>query len=209
MAPWLLTGLVGAVLGWLLPQRYLEFQRSKRRRAFEAGLPDVLMLIAGSLRSGFSLEQAVASASDQTGSEVAAQLRRAIQEVRLGGTLEESLERVAIRTQSEDVRWVVTALRIQRKSGGNLAELLTTAAMTIRERGALAREVRSLTAEGRLSAYILIGLPIGLFVFLFATRRDYLEPLWTTSTGIMLLVGGLSLTVVGWLWMQKMVKVEV
>ena len=208
-APWILTALVGAVVGWLAPQQYLVFQRNRRRREFEHGLPDVLMMIAGSLRAGFSLEQAVASSADQGGSEVAAQLRRAIQEVRLGGTLEESLERVAIRTDSEDVRWVVTALRIQRKSGGNLAELLSTAAATVRERGVLAREVRSLTAEGRMSAYILIALPIGLFAFLYATRRDYLEPLWTTSTGMLLGLGGIGLLIVGWAWMQKMIKVEV
>lgn len=206
---WFILAPLGFIMGYLAPHQYLVIQRGRRRRAFEAGLPDVLMIIAGSLRAGFSLEQSIAASADQAGSEVSEQMRRAISEVRLGGTLEEALERVANRTGSDDVRWVVTALRIQRRSGGNLAELLTTAANTVRERGALAREVKALTAEGRLSAYILIGLPVFLFGFLYFSRRDYVQSLWTTATGGMLSVAAIALMVVGWVWMQRMIKVEV
>ena len=120
-----------------------------------------------------------------------------------------ALTRVAERVDSPDFAWVVNALRIQRRSGGNLAELLSTAARTVRERGQLKREVLALTAEGRLSAYVLIGLPVGLFAFLGLTQPEYIAPLWSTSLGIMLSIVGLAMLAIGWFIMSRMVKVKV
>lgn len=110
---------------------------------------------------------------------------------------------------SSDFRWVVTALRIQRKSGGNLAELLITVSHTVRQRAQMGREVAALTAEGRLSAYVLIGLPLVLFAFLMLTQPAYLEPLWKTTMGLMITGVGVVMLIVGWLLMKKLVQVEV
>ena len=200
---------VGVPAGFIAPQTWLNHRRAKRCKRFEEGLPDALMLMASSLRSGFSLDQAIVAASDQAESEVSGELRRAVQEIRIGSPLEAALDRIADRTDSSDFRWVVTALRIQRKSGGNLAELLITVSHTVRQRAQMGREVAALTAEGRLSAYVLIGLPIVLFAFLMLTQPSYLEPLWKTSTGLMLSGSGVVMLLVGWLTMKRLIRVDV
>lgn len=200
---------VGAPLGFMAPQAWLKRRRRKRSKNFEAGLPDALMLMASSLRSGFSLDQAIVAASDQAESEVSDELRRAVQEIRIGSPLEAALDRISERMDSADFRWVVTALRIQRKSGGNLAELLITVSHTVRQRAQMGREVAALTAEGRLSAYVLIGLPLVLFAFLMLTQPTYLAPLWQTPTGLMVVAVGVVMLLVGWLLMKRLVQVDV
>jgi tight adherence protein B len=140
---------------------------------------------------------------------MAAELNRAIAETRLGGVLEDSLDRVADRMGSNDLRWTVMAVRIQQRVGGNLSEVLETTAATIRERASMRRKVVALSAEGRLSAYILIGLPILLFGFLYLVRRPYISLLWTTTPGLVLSVIGVVLMVVGWFWMRSLSKVEI
>ena len=200
---------VGVPAGFMAPQAWLNRRRAKRCKRFEEGLPDALMLMASSLRSGFSLDQAIVAASDQAESEVSGELRRAVQEIRIGSPLEAALDRIADRTDSSDFRWVVTALRIQRKSGGNLAELLITVSHTVRQRAQMGREVAALTAEGRLSAYVLIGLPIVLFAFIMLTQPSYLEPLWMTSTGLLLSGSGVVMLLVGWLAMKRLIRVDV
>ena len=201
--------LIGIVAGVYAPNAWLTIRRSRRAKAFEDGLPDALMLVASSLRSGFALDQAIATAAEQTDSEVATELHRAVQEVRIGVPLEDALDRAAVRMTSADFAWVVTALRIQRRSGGNLSELLVTVAKTVRQRAELAREVRALTAEGRISIYVLMALPLGLFSFLLLTQPTYLAPLWSTPLGLMLSGIAVTMLVIGWVVMQRLVKVEV
>lgn len=200
---------VGVPLGFAAPQMWLKRRRKKRTKNFEAGLPDALMLMASSLRSGFSLDQAIVATSDQAENEVSTELRRAVQEIRIGSPLEAALDRIAERMDSSDFRWVVTALRIQRKSGGNLAELLITVSHTVRERAQMNREVAALTAEGRLSSYVLIGLPLVLFAFLMLTQPSYLEPLYKTSMGLAISGVGIGMLSIGWLLMKKLVQVDV
>lgn len=204
----LALALTAGIAGLFLPNAFLKWRRASRSRTFEAGLPDLLMLVASSLRTGFSLEQAIVTAAEQSDGAAAHQMRRAIQEIRIGLPLEVALDRVAERMASKDFAWVVTALRIQRKSGGNLSELLTTAARTVRERAEIRREVLTLTAEGRLSANVMIVMPIGMFFYLLATQPDYIEPLWTTPVGRMLSALGVMLLVLGWFVMQRLVKVD-
>jgi tight adherence protein B len=134
---------------------------------------------------------------------------RVIAETRIGADISDALERVADRIGNEDLAWAVMAVRIQRDTGGNLAEILLTTVETLRERARLRGHVRALSAEGRLSAYILIGLPIVTGVWMYLTRREYLSVLWTTSTGLMLLVGAVVLVIVGSFWMSRWVRVEV
>jgi tight adherence protein B len=130
-------------------------------------------------------------------------------ESRLGVTLEDSLEGVAQRMESKDFEWVVMAIRIQRQVGGNLAELLLTVAATLREREYLRRHVKALSAEGRLSAYILGGLPPVFLIYLTLSKPDYVHPLWTTPIGWIMCIGMAILLGVGVLWMSKVAKVDV
>jgi Flp pilus assembly protein TadB len=201
--------LVGALVGWLGMRSLLSFLIRRRRAAFAEQLPDLLQVLASSLQSGFSLPQALDAAVRDTGQPSAGEFARALAETRLGAGLEDALETVADRMGSEDLRWTVMAIRIQRGIGGNLAEVLTTTVSTIRERGYLRRQVHSLSAEGRMSAYVLIALPIAVGCFLFLTRRAYMRPLWTTHIGEAMLGGAVLLLVIGTVLMRQMIKIEV
>jgi tight adherence protein B len=202
--------VIGAVLGWLAAGFYRRQRQARRRRALAEQLPDALQLVVGSLKSGFSLAQALDAVSrDLPPGPLAATFGRVTAEARIGADLGDALERAAERTGNTDLAWIVMAIRIQRDTGGNLAEVLATTVDTLRERERLRRQVWALSAEGRLSAYILIALPILMGLWLFLTRRDYLAPLWTTSTGLVMLFGAAGLLVVGSIWMSRWVKVEV
>jgi tight adherence protein B len=201
--------LVGVALGWLLTMGYRSIKASRRSNLFAEQLPDALQLVIGALRSGFSLPQALDAVVRESPEPVGAEFGRALAEHRLGADLSDALEGVVHRTSSDDLNWAVMAIRIQREVGGNLAEVLQTTVDTIRERARLRRHVRSLSAEGRLSAWVLIALPILLGLFMFTFRRDYLRPLYTEPIGLaMLLVGG-GLLAIGIVWMSRTVKVEV
>jgi Flp pilus assembly protein TadB len=210
----LLTGniiigiLLGALAGWLGSRSVLSFLIRRRRAAFAEQLPDLLQVIASSLQSGFSLMQALDAVVRQGAQPAAGEFARALAEARLGAQVEECLETVADRMASEDLRWTVLAIRIQRGIGGNLAEVLTTIVNTIRERGYLRRQVLALSAEGRLSAYVLIALPILIGAFLFITKPKYMRPLYTTHVGVFMLAGAFVLLAVGTLLMRQMIKLD-
>jgi Flp pilus assembly protein TadB len=205
-----LVGVIaGVVLGWFGTWLWLRHKQTRRARAFADSLPDTLQLVASSLRTGFSLPQALDAAQQDGVQPMAAELGRALAAARIGAPLEDELDQIAERTSSEDWRWAVMAIRIQRTVGGNLAEVLMTTVRTLRERAATRRQVRTLSAEGRLSAYILIGLPIMVAGVLLLFRRQYLHPLWTTTPGVVMVAGALLLMGVGSLWMRKVVTVEV
>jgi Flp pilus assembly protein TadB len=210
----LLGGLIGvplgAALGWFGAGLYRRIREQRRKQAFADQLSDALQMIAGSLRSGFSLAQAIdAVVQDSSPGPLTVELGRAMGEVRLGADLDEALERAAERVESDDLAWAVMAIRIQRETGGNLAEILETTVEALRERDRLRRHVRSLSAEGRLSGYILIGLPFVMAAWLLLTRRDYLSALWTSPLGLAMLLGAAVLMAVGVFWMARWVKVEV
>ena len=220
LGPVLLAALGAALGGWPValllmivgiaaPFVYLNQVLRRRRVQFESGLPDLLMLVASSLRAGFSVEHSIAAACERASSRVAVEFNRAVREVRLGGTLDEALERMAQRTGSRDMFWIVSALRIQRRTGGNMAELMSTSAKTVRERAQIAREVNSLTAEGRMSATVLIMLPIGLGLFMQLTRPEYMAPMYTTTIGRIMLGLAIGLVGSGWLVLKQLTKVEV
>jgi tight adherence protein B len=209
----ILADFVGAVLGglvgFLATALYMQLTLTRRVEAFAEQLPDGLQLVIGSLRSGFSLPQALDALVRESPEPLASEFGRAIGEYRLGGDLADALERVAARTKNLDLGWAIIAIRIQREVGGNLAEVLQTAVETMRERGRLRRHVRSLSAEGRLSGYVLIAMPIVLAAFMFLFRREYLRPLYTEPLGILMLLLGAVLLIGGILWMLRVVKVDV
>jgi tight adherence protein B len=155
------------------------------------------------------MPQSVSAAASDGSGPVERQVRRALAEVKVGLTIDEALMRVAQRMGSDDLRWAIAALQIQREVGGNLAKILDTAAGTIRARDDLRREIATLSAEGRISAYVLVALPIGIFLFMMMGRRDYVEIFWTTGIGKLMLFGFTSAVGVGWFWIRKLVVVEV
>jgi Flp pilus assembly protein TadB len=201
--------LAGALVGWLGMRMLLSFLIRRRRAAFAEQLPDLLQLLASSLQSGFSFLQALDAVVRETAQPAAGEFARALAEVRLGADLEDCLETIAARMGSDDLRWTVMAIRIQRGIGGHLAEVMLTTVSTIRERGYLRRQVHALSAEGRLSAYVLVAVPVVLGGFLFITRPTYMRPLYTTHVGELMLAGAVVLQVIGTVLMRQMIKLEV
>lgn len=192
-----------------VPVFIIDMLVSRRKHQFESQLPDMLSLVAGSLRSGWGLQQAVDLIVQETFPPVSTEFKRVQTESRLGMPVEESLHAMAERLDSEDFRWVVTAIAIQREVGGNLAEVLDIVASTIRDRDALRRHVRALTAEGRLSAFILILLPFFEFFVLMLINPDYMSQMLSSFAGVFMLAFGLILMLVGAIWLRLATKVEV
>jgi tight adherence protein B len=205
----LLFGVVFFVLGLGVPVFLLRRKIKKRFRTFEEQLPDTLGLLAGSLRAGFSFMQGMEAVAEETVDPMRKELQRVFTEARLGRPIEEALEEVADRMKSDDLRWAVMAIRIQREVGGNLSELLDTVAETMVQRDRLRREIRSLTAEGRMSAYVLSIFPPAFALMLFMFQRDYIGLLLKEPMGIAALVVASLMGVAGWFWLKKIVNIEV
>ncbi|WP_404384140.1 type II secretion system F family protein [Knoellia locipacati] len=207
--PWWFTAPVGIILGIALPAMVLRVLAGRRAKKFEGMLPDVLMLVATTLASGFSLTQALDAVARDAAEPAGKEFSRALAETRIGADVSDALENMSVRMSSEAMRWTTMAIRIQREVGGNLAETLRTTAHTLRERESLKRQVNALSAEGRLSAYILIGLPILLFLYMAWSNPSYTSLLWTRVPGILMLVASGISMVVGALWMRKVIQIEV
>ncbi len=193
----------------LLPPAVVSFMAGQRRRKFEQLLPDMLQLLSGTLRAGYSLMQGVEAVSQEVSDPMGKELRRVVTESRLGRPLEQALEGVAERMTSPDFAWAVMAIAIQREVGGNLSELLLTVAETMVQRERLRREVKSLTAEGRMSAIILGLLPIGLGVAMFVINPDYMGKLFDTTMGNVLLGLAIVSMLIGFAWMKQIINIEV
>ena len=205
----LVATAAGLVLGLAVPWLLLMVLQGRRESAFLAQLPDTLQMLAGSLQGGYSLPQALDTVVREGQPPMSVEFNRALVESRLGMPVEDALEGIADRMASQDFSWVVMAVRIQRDVGGNLAELLVMVAGTLRERERLRRQVKVLSAEGRLSGWILGGLPVLFFVYLAVANPRYLGPLWSTPFGIAMMVLALMLLGAGAFWLTRVVKVEV
>ena len=201
----LLGGLVGFVGPWL----YLRVRHSRRLSRFNSQLAETLGLMAGGLQAGLSLPQAVDSVVREGNEPMAGELRRALVEQRLGVDITDALEGVGQRMDSKDFDWIVMAIRIQREVGGNLAEILHTVADTLRERDYLRRQVKALSAEGRLSGYILTGMPPLIGFYMTFANPGYVSLLYTTVPGFILLGLATALLAMGSFAMSKLSKVEV
>lgn len=204
---WLIA-LVSPLLGWLVVAGYVRVRAARRLKRFAAQLPDALSLVASSLQTGFSLNQALDAIARDTADPLRVEMGRAVAEARLGADIEDSLEKTADRMECDDLRWTVMAIRIQRQVGGNLAETLRTTTATLRDRASLRRHVRALSADGRISAYVLVGLPLVLAAGLLLIAPEYISMLWSNVVGILMLAVAVVGIVVGSLWMRKLVKVE-
>lgn len=200
--------LLGAAAGgalWIV----VRFKAAARRRRFETQLPDVLLLMGGALKAGYSLQQAIGAVGEDAKPPAGEEFRRAMAEIRLGASVDDALGALAARLAIVDFEWTVLAIQIQREVGGNLADILQTISETIRERERIRRQIKTLTAEARLSAIVLGALPFGMAGFLLVTNPAYLEPLFTTPMGRAMLLGAGLWMLVGFFWMKKIVNIEV
>jgi tight adherence protein B len=187
----------------------LKFSLKRRAEKLREQLPDVLTIMASSLRAGHSFMQALDTVAKEVAAPANGEFQRVVAEVRLGRPAEDSLGALAERVGSPDFKWAVLAVNIQREVGGNLAEILDTVADTLRERATLRRQISVLTAEGRLSAWVLGLMPFGIMAYMLLGSRAYISVLFTTAIGIgLLIVGGLFL-LTGMLWMRKIVDIDV
>lgn len=208
-----LMGLVGLLIfglaGFILPMAVLNFLGRRRQKQFDSQLPDMLSLLAGSLRAGYSLVQGVDAVSKEVDGPMGRELRRIMTEAQLGRELEDAFEMAAARVQSKDFEWAIMAIRIQREVGGNLSELLMTVADTMVERERLRRDVATLTAEGKISAIILGVMPIGLGAFMSVSNPSYMEPLFSPGLGYILIGAAVVMMAIGFAWMKKCITIEI
>lgn len=204
----LLTAAVvlAAALG---PVVWLRRRSTKRAQAFQSQLPDVLNLLAGSMRAGWGLLQAIGIVVKEMGPPAGPEFARVVTETRLGLPLEDALERMSIRVESEDFRWAVTAISIQREVGGNLAEVLDLVAGTIRERTGLRGQIKALTGEGRMSAAVLVALPFVEGIVLWLLNPGYFGKLLASPMGVMAGLGAVLLIIIGTIWLRRIVAIEV
>jgi tight adherence protein B len=191
----------------LLSRTMLRRRIAARRRALEGQLPDAFSLLASSLQGGHSLLHAVEHLAGEVGDPLAEELERVLAETRLGDPLVDSLERMAARLDIPDLDWAVQAIRIQQSVGGRLADLLFTLSDTLRARDEFRREVRVLTAEGRMSAAVLAGLPIFVLLGLQAANPTYMADLFS-GVGLFLLAAAAVSVAIGVAIVLRMVKVE-
>lgn len=203
------TALILGLLGLGLPMAILQTRQSARRRRFDAQTPDALMLLTSSLRAGHAFLQAMQTAADELPAPLADEFAWASGEAQLGVPLETALARMVERVQSPDLDLIVTAILIQLPVGGNLAEVLDAIAETIRGRVQMQGEVRTLTAEGRLSAVVLIALPAALALLLHLRNPAYFQPLLESAIGHWMIGGALAGQVIGGLLIKRMVTLDV
>jgi tight adherence protein B len=203
-----LLGLLLLVLTPLGARLLVSFRARRRQAAFADQLDDSLQLMASSLRAGHSLLRALDSVSQEAESPTAEEFARIVNETRVGRDLSAALDEVAGRMGSDDFSWIAQAIAIHREVGGNLAEVLHAVGNTIRERNALRRQVKALSAEGKLSAIVLMALPFGIAAFISITNRAYLAKFTHSVIGYGMLAVAVLLLVVGALWLKKMVSIR-
>jgi tight adherence protein B len=200
--------LLGAAIGPLIASVVVKRRIAKRKKAFEAALPDALALIASSLTAGHTFLRAIQMMCEEAPPALAEEFSRLVSETRLGDPVVDALDRMAKRLQIRDLDWVVQAIRIQQTVGGRLADLLHTLADFIRAREEVRREVAVLTAEGRISAWVLTALaPFMLFAINFVSPT-YMEPMFR-GAGLIVLLGTAAMVAMGSFIIFRMTKIEV
>jgi tight adherence protein B len=202
-------GVVFFVLGAMVPRVLLSQRMQKRTGAFLSQLPDTLQLLAGSLQAGYGFMQALDTVAKEATDPTSTEFARVLSEARLGMPVEDALDSMADRVGGEDFRWVVLAINIQRQVGGNLAALLSTVSNTLREREQVRRQIKVLSAEGRLSAIILVILPFALVGYLSIVNPSYLHQLTSATVGKIAIMIALALIGLGTIWMRKIIKIDV
>jgi tight adherence protein B len=203
-----LVALATALVGALLPLVWLRWMAGRRLDAFQAGLADALDRIAASLRAGFGLEHGLDTVARASPGPCAEEFGQVLQELTLGGDLEETLERLQERVDSEDARLLATAVSVQRRTGGNLAEVLSQMSQVIRERQRIRREVRVITTAPRVSGYVVALLPLLTLCAMYLTSRYYVDTLFSEPVGRLAVAVGGVLVLLGLFLNSRIARVE-
>ncbi len=208
--------LIGMLIGFMLPRFWLNRRKNGRLNAFNKQLPDTITLIANALRAGSSFLQAIELVVRESRPPISVEFSRVIREVNLGLPFEQALENMVRRVRSDDLELMATAISIQHQVGGNLAEILDSIAYTIRERIRIKGEIRTLTAQQRLSGYVVGFLPIGLAGFLFIAAPGFMDPMFANPpaiaglpAGVVILLFGGFMMFIGFMLIRKIVDIEV
>lgn len=204
----LIGGLFFAVPAAILPSMIVKHKVRRRAKKLEAQLPDTLNLLSSTLKAGYSFLQGMDAVGNEAEEPLAGEFRRTVNEARLGKDMDVALDDLADRVDSQDMLWAIVAIKIQREVGGNLAELLATVAETMQSRSRLRGEVSALTAEGRVSSYVLLGLPFGVAAAMYFLNPTYLAELWTTGLGLLAVGAAMVSMAVGAAWMRKIIDIE-
>ena len=194
------------LVGGFVPYLVVWMKARRRVRAFEDQLPDLLITMAASLKAGHSFKQGIQSVVDEGQEPAAKELRRVLTDTQLGRPMEAALQETAERIGSKNFSFVITAVNIQRQVGGSLAGLFDMVADTVRDRQQFARKIRSLTAMGRMAAYVLVGLPFFIALAMTVLNPTYMDPLFHSHTGHMLIMLGLTMMAFGSLVLKKIVS---
>jgi tight adherence protein B len=185
---------------------YLSVLTSRRKSKFDEQLPDTLQMLTGSMRAGHSLLRAVDASARETDAPMSEELSRIVNETRIGRDLGESMIDVSSRTGSEDFAWISQAIEIHREVGGDLAEVLDHVGETIRDRNQIRRQVKALSAEGRMSGAVLMGLPIVLFFALILINAGYAKTFTSTVPGFLMIGAAAIMLTVGGFWLSRLIK---
>jgi tight adherence protein B len=202
-------GLMATIAGAMLPTIYVRRKRTKRLNAFEEFLPEAIDLVGRALRAGHPLSAGFKMAADDGPEPVAGEFRRVFEEQRFGLPLQDSLLSLTDRINLVDVRILVTAILIQREVGGNLAEILDNLSTVVRARFTIRRQVRVYTAQGRMTGYLLSALPFIIFSILYMLNPQYMSILFTDPIGKILVVVAITMQLLGFLWIRKIIKIEI
>lgn len=200
--------LIAAMAG-IIPIYWLQRSMRKRKGKMVDQLADTLSILASSLRAGYSFLQALDTVSKEIGEPSATEFQRVVAEIRLGRPIDDALMAMAERVESDDLKWAVIAINVQRQVGGNLAEVLDIVSNTVRERAYIRRQVMVLSAEGRFSVAILATLPFLILIYMVIVNPTYVRPLFTTVPGYVLLAVGGSMMSLGIFVMTRMIKIDV
>ncbi|HRV96259.1 MAG TPA: type II secretion system F family protein [Anaerolineae bacterium] len=203
------SALITGTISFFSPAVYVTWRKIKRRREFADQLVDVITQIVGSLRSGYSLVQSLDTVSKQAPPPAGEEFLRVVREVQLGLPLQVALEHLAERIENEDLVMVITAINVNQQIGGNLAEILDTAAETIRERVRIKREIQVLTAQQTISGYVLVFLPIALGAILMVINPTYQMKLFTPGLTLCIPTGAALGIVIGFFAMRRIIDIEV
>jgi tight adherence protein B len=198
-----------AVLGYMLPQMWLNGRQKKRVDRLNAQLVDMLGMVSNSLKSGYGLMQSFEFASKQMHAPMALELRKMLRDANLGMSAEEALNALGDRINSKDMDMVLTAINIQRAVGGNLAEILDNVAFTMRERERIRGEIATLTSQQKMTGIVIGGLPVFMFVVFMVINPDYMSLLFTDFAGRIIMLAAIFLEILGYFTIKRIMAIEV
>jgi tight adherence protein B len=207
--PFLIAVPIAALVAGFVPFGWLRWKRGVRMRKFEEQFPEALDVLSRAVRAGHAFQSALGMAADELSWPVGPELKKAFEQQNFGLPLRDALSQLAERVPILDVKFFVTAVLIQRDTGGNLAEILDNLAHVVRERFKILRQVRVHTAHGRFTGFVLLGLPPFLAIALTMMNPDHMAPLFREHLGHLMLEGVLIMQVIGYFWIRQVMKIEV